>query len=116
MSMLDELKELDVNVDEALHRFMNKTALYEKMLMKLPGMMQGEKLMETIDAGDINGAIEIAHTLKGVLGNLSITPLFEAYTKIVALLREDKPDEAKEILADSIPIEEKVVVCIEKYR
>lgn len=115
MSMLDELKALDVNVDEALQRFMNKAELYEKMLKKLPPMMNGKQVLEAIGAGNIDGAIETAHTMKGVLGNLSVTPLYQAYTDIVALLRSNEPDEAKKILEDSFPVEEKILACIEKY-
>lgn len=95
MSMVDELKELGANVDEAMQRFMNNAALYEKMLKKLPNMMKGKQVMEAIETGNIDGAIEIAHTLKGVLGNLSITPLYEAYTDIVALLRQNDMEKAK---------------------
>ena len=116
MSMVDELKELGANVDEAMQRFMNNVALYEKMLKKLPKMLDGSKVVEAIEQGNIEGAIESAHTLKGVLGNLSITPLYEAYTEAVTLLRKDDPEKAKSILEDSIPVEKKVAACIEKYQ
>ncbi len=116
MSMVDELKELGANVDEAMQRFMNNAALYEKMLKKLPNMMKGKQVMEAIETGNIDDAIEIAHTLKGVLGNLSITPLYEAYTDIVALLRQNDMEKAKSILENSFPVEEKVAACIEKYQ
>ena len=116
MSMVDELKELGANVDEAMQRFMNNAALYEKMLKKLPNMMKGKQVMEAIETGNIDGVIEIAHTLKGVLGNLSITPLYEAYTDIVALLRQNDMEKAKSILENSFPVEEKVAACIEKYQ
>lgn len=116
MSLIAELKDLGANTDEAMNRFLNNEALYEKMLKKLPDSMKSGQVMEDIESGNIDGAIETAHTMKGVLGNLSITPLYEAYTKIVALLREGKPDEAKSILAQTLSDEEKVVGCIEKYR
>lgn len=115
MSMITELKDLGVNTDEGLGRFLNNEALYEKMLKKLPDSMKSGQVLEAIEKGEINSAIEISHTMKGVLGNLSITPLYEAYTKIVALLREGRQDEAKNILTESFPIEEKVLTCIRKY-
>lgn len=115
MSMITELNDLGANTEEALKRFLNNEALYEKMLKKLPASMKSTQVLEAIENGDINSAIEVAHTMKGVLGNLSVTPLYEAYTKIVALLREGNPDAAKDILTESLPIEEKVLACIEKY-
>lgn len=116
MGMVDELKELGANVDEAMQRFMNNAALYEKMLKKLPKMLDGAQVIAAIDQGKIDSAIETAHTLKGVLGNLSITPLYESYTEIVTLLRKGDPEKAKSILEESIPIEKKVAACIEKYQ
>lgn len=113
MGMIEELKEAGINTDEALKRFMNNEALYEKMLRKLPNLMNGKQVLEKIDADDVNGAIETAHTLKGVLGNLSITPLFEAYTDIVTLLRQDNAQEARKIVEDNLPVEEKVRAIIE---
>ncbi len=115
MELIEELEGMGVNADEALKRFLNNRALYEKMLKKLPDSMKGKQVMEAIDAGNIETAIETAHTMKGVLGNLSVTPLYEAYTKIVALLRENNQEEAKRILKDSFPVEEQVIACIEKY-
>ena len=116
MSMVDELKELGANVDEAMKRFMNNAALYEKMLKKLPKMLNGTKVVEDIDQGNIDGAIETAHTMKGVLGNLSITPLYEAYTEVVTLLRQNDSQKARSILEENIPIEKEVAECIEKYQ
>lgn len=115
MSMITELKDLGTNTEEAMSRFLNNEALYEKMLKKLPNSMKSGQVMEAIENGSIDSAIETAHTMKGVLGNLSITPLYEAYTKIVALLREGNPEEAKKILTESLPLEEKVLSCIEKF-
>lgn len=116
MGMIEELEEMGTNTGEALKRFLNNGALYEKMLKKLPDSMKGKQVMEAIEAGNIETAIEIAHTMKGVLGNLSITPLYEAYTKIVALLRQNDEEEAKRILKDSFPVEEQLIACIEKYQ
>lgn len=116
MGMIEELKELGADTEDALKRFLNNEALYEKMLKKLPDSLNGKRVSEAIEAGNIDSAIEIAHTFKGVLGNLSITPLYEAYTKIVALLRQGSPEEAKIILEDNFPLEEQVIACIEKYR
>ena len=58
---------------------------------------------------------ERAHAIKGTSGNLSITPVYEAYSEIMDLLRSDRPDEAKELLKKILPIQEEIVSCIEKY-
>lgn len=114
MSMLDELKDLGVNIEDALQRFMNNSALYEKMLGKLVNNVRDIKVLPSIEAGDYGAAADAAHTLKGVMGNLSITPLYKGYTQIVNLLRDNNPEEAKKILVDMLPAQEEIIACIEK--
>ncbi len=114
MSMLDELKYLGVNIEDALQRFMNNSSLYEKMLGKLVNNVKDINVLPSIEAGDYTAACDAAHTLKGVMGNLSITPLYKSYTQIVNLLREDNPEEAKKILLETLPVQEKIIACIEK--
>lgn len=67
------------------------------------------------DCNDYGEVIELAHAIKGATGNLSLTPLFQAYDEIVALLRADQPQQAKEVLQQILPVQEKIVACIEKY-
>ncbi len=115
MALLDELKELKVNTDEAILRFMNNSSLYERMLLKLPPNIEKLEVLSFIEAGDFKTATENAHTIKGMVGNLSVTPLYTAYTEIVNLLRADKPDEAKALLVETLPVQEEINACIKKY-
>ncbi|MDE6133322.1 MAG: hypothetical protein K2G04_08110 [Oscillospiraceae bacterium] len=87
MSKIDELKALGVNIEEALDRFMGNGALYEKMLNKLTAAVNDVQVLPFFEAGDHKTALENAHALKGVTGNLSITPLYKGYTEIVDELR-----------------------------
>ncbi len=112
MALLDELKELKVNTDEAILRFMNNSSLYERMLLKLPPNIEKLEVLSYIESGDYKTATENAHTIKGMVGNLSVTPLYTAYTEIVNLLRADKPDEAKALLVETLPIQEEINSCI----
>lgn len=107
MNYLEKAKMLGVDVDNALERFMGNEALLEKMLKKLPSAVYPSKfggdksqdleVLSYIEAGDIQTAIAKAHTLKGTMGNLSVTKLYEAYTIIVNLLRENQIEKAREI-------------------
>lgn len=115
MDIIEELKALDVNTDEALMRFMNNKELYKKMLLKFPPNIEKLEVMSFIDAGDYKTATENAHTIKGVTGNLSLTPLYAGYTEIVNLLRAEKPDEARKLLVDLLPVQEQIISCINKY-
>lgn len=113
MDLISGLGELGVNTEEALTRFMNNASLYERMLKKFPAAARDAKVLECFQAKDNEKALAAAHTLKGVTGNLSLTPLFKAYTDIVALLRADKPEEAEAMYMELIPTEKKIIECIE---
>ncbi|MBQ6499737.1 MAG: Hpt domain-containing protein, partial [Ruminococcus sp.] len=47
-----------------------------------------EKLKSALDNGDLDTAFEAAHALKGVLGNLSLTPMYNKSVEITELLRK----------------------------
>lgn len=115
MDLLTELKELGVKTDEALVRFMNNAALYERMLLKFPPNIEKLEVLSYIDSGDYDTAVTNAHTIKGVVGNLSLTPLYTAYTEIVNLLRAGNPEGARQMLVETLPIQEQIVSCIKKY-
>lgn len=113
MEMISELQKLGVNTDEALGRFMNNSALYIKMLRKLPAASKDLEVMEYLESDDYDKALENAHTLKGVTGNLSITPLYNAYTEIVSFLREGEHEKAKNRMKETAPLQEEIIRCIE---
>lgn len=115
MGLLEDLKALDVNVDEGLERMMGNSSLYERMLVKFIKVMNDLEVTPDFDNNDYAEIIEKTHTIKGASGNLSITPIYEAYTEIVNLLRSDKPDEAKQALRDILPVQKDILACIEKY-
>lgn len=112
MSIISELQTLGVDTDEALTRFMNNEGLYIRMLKKYPAAVEGSKAAEKFAQKDHDGAIAETHTLKGVTGNLSLTPLYKAYTEMVALLRAGKDDEAAELYQKTLPVEQAIIDCI----
>jgi len=112
MRLLDELRILGANVDEGLNRFMGNAALYERMLAKLPDMMSKIAINDGFEAEDVNDLIEKTHSIKGVTGNLSLTPLYEAYTKIVDLLRMGNVEEANRIYLEVLPVQEEILARI----
>lgn len=88
---MDNFKEVfaayGVDYDTTLRRFAGNTTLYLRVLRMLPNDKSLEKLGAAIDGGDWDCAFEVAHTLKGVAGNLGLTSLFQAVHTIVESLR-----------------------------
>ena len=115
MGLFEDLKELGVNIDEGLERLGGNQSLYERLLGSFLKTMDTHRIEPDFDTSDLAGAIEKTHAIKGTSGNLSLTPIYEAYTEIVALLRADQPEQAKEVLEGVLPIQEKIIDCIKRY-
>lgn len=115
MGVLEELKAFGVDVDEALERLGGNESLYKRLLGSLVGTLRDYYVGADFDGNDYAETTERAHAIKGTAGNLSITPLYEAYTKIVELLRAGQPEQAREILTGVLPVQGEIIACIEKY-
>lgn len=115
MSLIEELKVLGVNTDEALARMNGNASLYERMLVKFLGMMKNSSVKPDFDCNDYADIIDAAHAIKGASGNLSVSPVYEAYSEIVRLLRDNQPEQSKEVLEKILPVQRDIMNCIEKY-
>ncbi len=115
MDVLEELKTLGVNVEEGLKRLNNNEKLYRRLLGSFVKAISVNYVGVDFDSADCQSAIEKTHTIKGTAGNLSITPIYEAYSQIVDLLRTGKPEEAREELEKILPVQESIIQCIEKH-
>ena len=87
MLTIDALREMGVKPEEGLNRCMNNEEFYLKLVKMVPGDAGFAKLREAIAAGDLEAGFEAAHALKGVLGNLSLTPMYDSVVEITELLR-----------------------------
>ncbi|MBJ7899037.1 MAG: response regulator [Cyanobacteria bacterium RI_101] len=90
-----------LDIQEGLRRVLGKKALYLSLLRKfLAG--QGRfsvQMTAALAAGDSAGAERLAHTLKGVAGNIGATALQEAARRLETAIREGAADLA-------LPLEE----------
>ena len=87
MITVDQLKQFGANTEEGLARCFGNEALYLKLVSAVPAEGSFQALKEAVDANDLQKGFEAAHALKGVLGNLSLTPLYEKASEITELLR-----------------------------
>ena len=95
-----QLEAAGVDVDEALGRFMDNEALMMKFLLRFPGDSNFPLLRRAMAAGDIQGAFEAAHTLKGVTGNLSLKGFYRLISALVEDLRGEDYDTASGKMAE----------------
>lgn len=100
MLTIEKLRAFGADVDEALNRCMNNEAFYLRLVDKAMRDPAFDRLNEAVNAGDLDRAFEIAHALKGVMGNLSLTPLTKPIVEITELLRARTPSDYTPYLAE----------------
>ena len=110
--MLEELRNLGVDVDKILGTLNGKQALYERLIFKFYDLVKKSNITED----NLEEIYERVHALKGAAGNLGITPLFHEYVKILAFIREDKMDEVPNAIKEMLPVQETILKCIETYK
>ena len=82
MLTIEKLREFGANVDEGMSRC--------NMALQDGGF---ERLHQAVESGDKKEGFEAAHALKGMLGNLSLTPLVEPTSEMTELLRAGKDED-----------------------
>ena len=87
MLTIEKLKQFGADADEGLQRCMNNEAFYLKMISRFLEDKTFDKLKANIESGDLEEAFKASHALKGVLGNLSLTPLYSIVCEMTELLR-----------------------------
>ncbi len=87
MLTVDSLKAFGADTSDGLKRCMDNQAFYLKLVEKALEDKNFEVLEQSIAAKDLENAFEAAHSLKGVLGNLALTPIYTPVLEITELLR-----------------------------
>lgn len=87
MLSIDALKQFGADTDDGLTRCMGNEAFYFKLIGKVIDDKSFETLETAIADKDLDTAFEAAHSLKGVLGNLSLTPIYTPVFEMTELLR-----------------------------
>lgn len=116
MNFFEELKDLGVNVEEGLERVMDDEPLYEMMLGMYIDKVAGNPIaMEDFDADNFDTLIGKVHILKGITGNLAMTPLFAGYLQMLDLLRTSRPEEAAKVYERILPVQAAIIDCIKRH-
>jgi len=87
MITIDKLKEFGADTDEGLSRCYGNEGLYLRLMNMVLTESNFDKLKAAVEKNDLDAAFESVHALKGVLGNLSLTPMYDKTVEITELLR-----------------------------
>ena len=87
MITVQDLEDFGADTETGIKRCMGNEALYLRLVSSVPGEQGFERLSAALEKKDMDAAFDEAHALKGVLGNLSLSPLFDTISEITELLR-----------------------------
>ena len=90
MLTLENLREMGMDPSEGLTRCMNNEAFFFKMIKMALSNEYFETLEKALADGDKTLAFEAAHALKGVVGNLALSKIYDPLAEMTELLRASK--------------------------
>ncbi|MCK9181432.1 MAG: Hpt domain-containing protein [Fibrobacteraceae bacterium] len=97
LEKFDPLKKAGADISGSLARFCQNEEMYLKFLKMFSANEEMPLLQIALKEENLQDIITYAHTLKGVSGNLGLTPLFELYSSIVNSGRANDLTKIKEI-------------------
>ncbi len=108
---LDALTLYGARTAEGLARCLNNEKFYLQMVSMALADKNFERLQAAMDAGDSRAAFEAAHSLKGSIGNVALTPIYEPICALTELLRgrDALPDGAGALTAQIMTARQKAL-------
>ena len=109
MITIDALKAAGANVEEGLARCLGKEDFYLKMVNLGLTNQNFELLQAPLNEKDYDKAFELCHSLKGVIGNLSLTPLYDLICSLTEMLRSKTDTDYSAIYNQIIEMQKKLL-------
>lgn len=109
MLTIEALNSFGVDTKDGLNRCMNNETIYLQLVGMALADASFDKLALAVEANDKDAAFEAAHALKGVMGNLSLTPLYSVTSDMTELLRARKEADYQAYLAQILHMRAELV-------
>ena len=91
----NRLMAAGIDVEDALKRMMGSEKLLLRLLKKFLADQNYKQWVQAMETQNREKAIDAAHALKGICGNLSMTELYLLFSKQVDDLRADRWEKAE---------------------
>ena len=116
MITIEKLKEYGADVEGGLKRCMNNESFYLNLVPKAVADDCCERLVDAVEGKRYKEAFEIAHGLKGVAGNLGLSPIYAPASTLTEYLRNDvdesREEEFKALAKEVLAQKEKLAALI----
>ncbi|MEG0805604.1 MAG: Hpt domain-containing protein [Lachnospiraceae bacterium] len=109
--LIDSFASYGADIKGIMERLMGDEELLEKCLEQFTKDEGFEKLEQALEEQDYTQAFEHAHALKGVSGNLGLTPLYGAICRLVEALRSKTYDNIS-VLKQEVFHEKEVFIAV----
>lgn len=87
MITIEGLRGFGADVQSGLDRCMGKEDFYLKMVNMGLSDQRFERLGTVLQEKNLDEAFELCHALKGVIGNLALTPMYDVISEMTEKLR-----------------------------
>lgn len=99
-----------IDVADAAGRFMKNDGIYKKFLFRFPTEKGFGELFETLENGTTEEAFRAAHTMKGLVANLSLKSINEILVPMTEVLRAGERPQEEQVKALKAAYEEMLQV------
>jgi HPt (histidine-containing phosphotransfer) domain-containing protein len=89
-AQLEILKSYGMDAEATIARFCGNEPLMLRFLTGFPSDKTMQSLRNAAASADREGMMVAAHSLKGLAGNLGLTPLYEASSSLMSALRQSQ--------------------------
>ena len=100
MLTIESLKEYGADVEDGLKRCMNFESFYLELVQTAINDTKIDSLENAVNSGNLTQAFEIAHAMKGMYTNLSLSPLSKPVIEITELLRNQTKTDYSGLLSE----------------
>ena len=108
MITIESLKIFGANTEEGIARCMGNEALYLRLVAIIPAEKNFDRLKTAIESNNLDEAFEAVHALKGALGNLALTPMYDMVVKITEPLRNRTEMDYGGMVSDLLTLRDKL--------
>ena len=87
MLTLDNLRAYGANIEEGMGRCFYNESFYLRLVGMGLADANFDKLAAAVEANDVKNAFEAVHALKGSIGNLALSPIYNPICEMTEMLR-----------------------------